>query len=294
MNDKKQIAIGIGEILWDILPDGKVLGGAPTNFAYHISQFGYNGQVVSAIGNDHLGEEILQQLKSKNLGFNIQQNDFQTGIVNVTIDKKGIPQYEIRENVAWDHIEFTPETEIIARNTTVVCFGTLAQRSLISRNTILRFMDLLPTEALRVFDINLRQHYFNKALIENSLHKCNIFKINDEEIEIVAEMFTIKKISEIDICKQLLKKYSLDILILTKGTAGSYIITQSEISFLPTPKVKVVDTVGAGDAFTAAFVATFLKTKNIFTAHEKAVQVSAYVCTQSGATPTFPNEIIAL
>jgi fructokinase len=292
--NEKQIAIGIGEILWDMLPDGKVLGGAPANFVYNISQFGYNGQVVSAIGKDHLGKEILQLLNSKNIGFNIQQNDFQTGVVHVTLDNKGIPQYEICENVAWDHIDFTPEMEILARNTIAFCFGTLAQRSLISRTTILRFMDLLPTEALRVFDINLRQHYFNKALIENSLNKCNILKINDEELEIVAEMFMMKKNSEADICKQMLKKFTLDILILTKGIGGSYVFTKNEISNLPTPQVKVADTVGAGDAFTAAFIASYLNDKNILRAHEIAVQVSAYVCTQIGATPTFPAEIIAL
>jgi fructokinase len=293
MNDKKQIAVGIGEILWDMLPDGKVLGGAPANFAYHISQFGYKGQVVSAIGKDPLGEEILQQLNSKYIDFNIQQNDFQTGVVRVTLDNKGIPQYEIRENVAWDHIEFTPEMEILVRNTTVLCFGTLAQRCLISRSTILRFLDLLPAEAIRVFDINLRQHYFDKQLIEHSLYKCNILKINDEELDIVAEMFRMKKKSETDICKLLLKKFTLDILILTKGIKGSYVLTKNEISYLPTPKVEVADTVGAGDAFTAAFVAAYLKNKNIFSSHKKAVQVSAYVCTQSGATPLFPNEIIA-
>lgn len=294
MNDKKQIAVGIGEILWDILPTGKVLGGAPANFAYHISQFGYKGQVVSAIGKDPLGEEILQQLNSKYIGFNIQQNDFQTGVVRVTLDNKGIPQYQIRENVAWDHIEFTPEMEILARNTTVLCFGTLAQRSLISRATISMFMDLLPSEALRVFDINLRQHYFDKQLIENSLYKCNILKINDEELEIIAEMFALKPLLETTICEKLINKFSLKLLILTKGIVGSYVLSENEISYLPTPKVEVADTVGAGDAFTAAFVAAYLKTKNIFSAHKKAVQVSAYVCTQRGATPSFPNEIIAL
>lgn len=281
--------VGIGEILWDLLPNGKVLGGAPANFVYHVSQFGFDGLVVSAIGNDDLGDEILRNLYTKKMLNHLQKNDFPTGTVNVTIDEKGIPQYEICENVAWENIGFTPEIKKLAQSTKAVCFGSLAQRNNVSRTTIHRFLDLLPAGALKVFDINLRQHFYSNEVIESSLQKCNILKINDEEIVLIAKMFNWKHLSETDICKKILNDYSLTIVILTKGSEGSCIFTANETYFKTTPKIKLADTVGAGDAFTAAFIASLLKNKTIAQAHEKAVQVSAYVCTQFGATPPVPD-----
>jgi len=288
----KTLVIGIGEILWDMLPEGKVLGGAPANFAYHVSQFGFDGRVVSAIGKDTLGDEILNNLNSKKLKYCVEQTDFPTGTVQVTLDEKGIPQYEICENVAWDNIPFTPEMEAIARNTQTVCFGSLAQRSSVSRTFINRFLDILPADTLKVFDINLRQHFYSKELIESSLKRCNVLKINDDEVVVVAGLFGWESKTEMEVCQQLLNDYSLKMLVLTKGIQGSYVLTTNETSFKPTPLVEVADTVGAGDSFTAAFVASILKGQNIQEAHETAVQVSAYVCTQHGAMPVLPKELI--
>jgi fructokinase len=281
--------IGLGEILWDCLPTGKVLGGAPANFAYHATQFGFDGIAVSAIGNDELGQEILDILAEKQLNVLLEKVDFPTGTVQVTIDSRGIPQYEICENAAWDNIPFSPATENLAKSCDVVCFGSLAQRSDVSRNTILQFLELVPQSALKIFDINLRQHFYSKEVIINSLKKSNILKINNDEVKIVADLFGIEKMDEKEACMFLLKKYDLQMVVETKGEQGSYVFTKDETSFMETPRVQVADTVGAGDSFTGAFVAALLNGKTIREAHKSAVEVSAFVCTQHGAMPTLPS-----
>jgi fructokinase len=284
--------VGIGEILWDVFPQGKVLGGAPANFAYHVSQFGLDGVAVSAIGKDDLGREIKVNLQEKALQTVLQEVQQPTGTVQVTLDVKGIPQYEICENVAWDNIPFTAELEALASETQTVCFGSLAQRNEVSHRTILRFLDALPSDALKVFDINLRQHFYGKALLIESLKRCNILKINDDEVKIVAELFQWTGHSEMEVCHRLKTDFDLEMVVLTKGTEGSHVFSKEKTTFKPTPKVVVADTVGAGDSFTATFVAALLKGKDLEVAHELAVQVSAFVCTQKGAMPKLPDHLI--
>lgn len=282
--------VGLGEILWDIFPDRKILGGAPANFACHMSQFGYNAYVVSAVGNDILGKEILTHLKDKQLNCLVETTSYPTGTVQVILDDRGIPEYKIAENVAWDYISFTREMEVLAEVTQAVCFGSLAQRSVVSRSTVREFLRKMPDNSLKIFDINLRQHFYTKELTGESLHLSNVLKINDEEISIVSQMFGYGELTDRDACDRLQQEFDLEIIILTKGINGSFVYTRNETSFLPTPAVSVADTVGAGDSFTAAFAASLLKTGSISDAHKLAVAVSAYVCTRHGAMPDLPDE----
>lgn len=286
--------VGLGEILWDIFPERKVMGGAPANFAYHVSQFGYNGYAVSAVGDDLLGKEILECLSEKELNYLIETTDYPTGTVNVKLNKDGVPEYEICENVAWDNIPLTAKTENLAKNTGTVSFGSLAQRNSVSRETIKKFLKSMPENSLKIFDINLRQHFYTKELIHESLLLSNMLKINDEEVVIVSKLYDYRLDNEQDICKRLLENYNLDIVILTKGTDGSFVFTQKETSYQPTPKVHVADTVGAGDSFTAAFVASYIRGERIQDAHQLAMEVSAYVCTQHGAMPQLPDAYLEL
>lgn len=286
--------VGIGEALFDMLPDGKKLGGAPANFAFHASQFGIDGCAVSAIGNDSLGNELIAELKQHRLNYMIETVDYPTGTVQVSLDANGIPSYDISEGVAWDNIPFTPALARKAEECTAVCFGSLAQRSEGSRNTIYRFLDTMPDEEGRykVFDINLRQHFFTTDIITESLKRCNILKINDEELIVLSKMFDASLTDQPSFCRHLLEEYSLKALILTCGVHGSYVFTPSDTSFLATPKVDAIDTIGAGDSFTGAFIAAIICGKSVRDAHALAVNVSAYVCTQKGAMPVLPEHLI--
>lgn len=286
----KRYVVGLGEVLWDVLPEGKKLGGAPANFAYHAGQFlGMDNTIaVSALGDDPLAEETVEALKQHQLNYLLLRVPYPTGTVQVTLDGQGIPSYEIKENVAWDNIPFNDDIADIARNCQAVCFGSLAQRNSVSRTTIHQFLDATPANCLKVFDINLRQHFYNKEIIQDSIRHCNILKINDEELELVGQLFGYPDLDFENKCWLILGKYNLDMLVLTCGTNGSYVFTPGNVSFQSTPKVQVADTVGAGDSFTGSFVASILKGKNVAEAHGIAVQVSAYVCTQNGAMPPLP------
>ncbi len=298
----KSYVIGIGEALFDCLPEGRKLGGAPANFAYHVSQFGLHGCAISAIGDDELGKEIVDTFNAVHLDHILPVVEQPTGTVKVTLDEKGVPQYEICLGVAWDNIPLSNEMIEIAHQAQAACFGSLAQRSERSRETIQAFLDAMPADSLRVFDINLRQSWYTAEVIADSLSRANILKINDEELDVVATMLLGepsvpgKLIAEDAartrrVCRELIARYNLDMLILTCGAIGSYVFTESQESYVATPKVEVADTVGAGDSFTATFVAQLLLGKTIKEAHRKAVQVSAFVCTQRGAMPVLPEEL---
>lgn len=293
MENNNKYVVGIGEVLWDVLPEGKKLGGAPANFAYHVSQFGLNSRVVSAIGNDKLGAEIERDFSEKGLEGIIEKVAYPTGTVQVSLDDNGVPNYTIKENVAWDNIPFTTALKELAQHTCAVFYGSLAQRNIVSRETIHAFLDAMPKEgAYKIFDINLRQNFYTKDIICESLERCNVLKINDEELVAVSRLFGYPGIDLQDKCWILLAKYDLKMLILTCGVNGSYVFTPGHVSFVETPKVTVADTVGAGDSFTAAFVSAILRGLSVSEAHKLAVNVSAYVCTQNGAMPILPDNFI--
>lgn len=291
MNNQKRYVVGLGEVLWDVLPEGKKLGGAPSNFAYHAGQFlGMDNTIaVSALGEDKLGEETIKALEEHQLNCLLPRVPYPTGTVQVQLDEQGIPTYDIKENVAWDNIPFTKEVEEVASSCRAVCFGSLAQRNVVSRETIHRFLDLTPKDCMKIFDINLRQNFYNKEIIKESLQRCNVLKINDEELVLIGRMFGYPGLDIENKCWLILGKYNLDMLVLTCGTNGSYVFTPGQMSFQETPKVEVADTVGAGDSFTGSFCAAILSGKPVAEAHKLAVEVSAYVCTQNGAMPTLPE-----
>lgn len=254
------IVVGIGEALWDMLPDGKKLGGAPANFACHVSQLGFDSCVISAVGDDDLGRELVAQLSDKNIRMLVSTVPYPTGTVQVSLDEKGVPCYDITQNTAWDNTPYTKELESLAGKTAAVCFGSLAQRSEASRAAINGFLSALNREVCRyrVFDVNLRQHFYTREILNASMEQCNILKINDEELVELGAVFGYH--GEIkSVCREIQKDYDLDMLILTCGESGSYIFYDSRVSYLETPIVKVADTVGAGDSFTAAFVVALLK-----------------------------------
>lgn len=291
--NSQPIVVGMGEALWDVLPEGKKLGGAPANFAYHVSQFGLESRVVSAVGQDKLGAEILDNFRQKQLYGLIETVPYPTGTVQVELDAEGVPCYDIKEGVAWDNIPYTQALDGLARQTHAVCFGSLAQRSIVSRQTIHRFLDVMPDapDTLKIFDINLRQSFYSKEILCDSFRRCNVLKINDEELVTVSRMFGYPGIDLQDKCWILLAKYNLKMLILTCGVNGSYVFTPGHVSFVETPKVQVADTVGAGDSFTAAFTSAILRGRSVAEAHRLAVETSAYVCTQQGAMPVLPKTL---
>ena len=280
----KQKIIGIGEALWDCLPEGSKLGGAPANFAYHVSQYGYNACAISALGNDALGDETKNIFKRNHMKYIMPVVNYPTGTVQVTLDDEGVPTYDIKNDVAWDNIPFTPDIEAAAQQCRAVCFGSLAQRSEVSRTTINRFLDATPEKCLKIF--------YTKDVICESMHRANILKINDEELVTIGRLFGYPGLDIENKCWLLLGKYNLDMLVLTCGVNGSYVFAPDHKSFFETPHVEVADTVGAGDSFTASFVAAILAGKSIEEAHRLAVDVSAYVCTCDGAMPVIPREYL--
>ena len=288
---ENKYVVGLGEALWDVLPEGKKLGGAPSNFAFHAGQFGLNSIAVSALGEDQLAEETVQQLEEKELNYCMPRVPYPTGTVQVALDEEGVPTYDIKENVAWDNIPFTDEVKHVAQNTRAVCWGSLAQRNATSRETIYSFLDNTPNDCMKIFDINLRQNFYTKEVICESLKRCNVLKINDEELVTIGRMFGYPGLDIENKCWLILGKYNLDMLVLTCGVNGSYVFTPGAMSFQETPKVEVADTVGAGDSFTGTFCAAILAGLPVAEAHRHAVEVSAFVCTQNGAMPQVPDTL---
>jgi fructokinase len=286
-------AVGIGEVLFDIFPTGKNLGGAPLNFAHHLNSLGINCLPVSAVGKDKNGKELIQTIQSNSLSTEYIQvkSDYPTGKVQVEIDEKGIPQYTIHENVAWDNIDMNDELIDLAGNCNVICFGTLAQRSEVSKHTIRNFIENLSGNCIKVFDINLRQNYYSDEIIDRSMHLASVLKLNDDELTIVASILGYTSSIE-SILSNLLTKFELHYIALTQGSKGSILISLEKISSLKPDTISIADTVGAGDAFTAGLVYGLLKDFDIDKTNRIANQLASYVCSKNGATPKLEAELL--
>ena len=282
----KPVVVGIGELLWDMLPEGKRAGGAPINFVYNATQLGADGYAISAVGKDALGDEIIKELEKSHIHHVLERNDYPTSIVEVVLNN-GIPAYTIVEGVAWDHLAATAEEIAVVQKADAVCFGTLALRSPQTRQAVITLLKNAPQAAYKLFDVNLRSNYYSKELIDELLQEANVFKINDEEMVKVQELFGLH-LSDEEICKWFIQKYDLRYLIFTAGEKYSIVYSAGgEKSYLDTPKVKVADTVGAGDSFSAGFVMGLLTGKSMREAHKQAVATAAFVCTKSGAWPEY-------
>ncbi len=289
---KKPVVVGVGEVLWDLLPTGRQFGGAPANFAFHAAMLGAEAHVVSAVGNDSLGREILDRLDG--LGIHREHvavdDRHPTGTVSVELDNHGKPSYVIHEGVAWDFIPTTPTLLDLARLADAVCFGSLAQRSEVSRATLRKFLSATSQHCLKVFDINLRQHYYGLEIIEAGLTASDVLKLNDEELPVVAGLLSLRG-DEDRLLRLLLERFSLRLIALTKGSRGSVLASLSGTSVHPGVPTTVVDTVGAGDAFTAAVVMGLLDGRDLDAINQRANLLASRVCGEAGATPRILDDV---
>jgi fructokinase len=284
--------VGIGEVLWDLLPTGPQLGGAPANFAYHTHSLGANACVVTRVGKDDFGRAILKRFEQMEIADGTMQVDETalTGTVTVALSNQGIPNYIIHENVAWDHLAVTLPSLKAVREASAVCFGSLAQRGDISRAAIQRLVAAAPAGALRVFDINLRQKYFSGEVIEQSLRLANVLKLNDAELPVLAQLFGLTGSTRQQI-ESLAQKFSLQLVALTRGPAGSLLFQSGQWSDCPSIPITIVDTIGAGDSFTAALVMGLLCKMPLDEINDLADEVARHVCSRAGATPPLPKHL---
>jgi len=290
MLEEKRIVVGLGELLWDLFSGGKQLGGAPANFAYITSLLGDKGIPASRLGADDLGTQALHRLRQLGLSTEFIQNDADhpTGTVKVEVDSSGQPRFEISQSVAWDFLDCTPQWQTLAQRADAICFGSLAQRSETSRGTIRKFLNSMRPEALRVFDVNLRQDFFTTQVLAESMQLASVVKLNHEELPRIMQLFELEHTSEESSARRLLATHRLDLVCITRGTNGSLLVSAGEANGHPGFRIKVADTVGAGDAFTAALVHGYLRQSPLAQINETANRVGAWVASQPGATPA-PN-----
>ena len=284
--------VGLGEVLWDVLPGGKQLGGAPANFAYMASLLGDQGIVASRVGQDDLGKEALGRMRGLGLNAAFVQTDTEhpTGTAHVSLDAHHQPTFTITEPVAWDFLEFTSAWEKLAHEADVVCFGTLAQRSQASRQAIQSFLGAA-RKATRVFDINLRQSYYSPEIVRSSLDHAQILKVNHEELPILTKIFRLNCGTEVVCAESLLRAFDLQLVCVTRGEQGSLLVNRTAVATHPGIRVEVADTVGAGDGFTACLVHHFMRGESMEKINEAANRFAAWVAGQSGGTPAMSADV---
>ena len=286
MNEPSPAIIGLGEILWDVFPDGARFGGAPANLACHVAALGHRAQMVGSVGRDDLGRRALAELSSRGVGIDSVHcdKDRATGVVTVSLDDNGVASYEFASDTAWDALPWSDDLARLAARTPAVCFGTLAQRSEQSRETIRRFVLATPSTSLRVFDVNLRPPFVSDGVIRESLDWANVLKLNDEELPVLAALCDLSG-SEVQIIEALADRFSLRAVALTRGPDGAVLLCDGRLSDQPGIETQVVDTVGAGDAYTAVLTIGLVEGRDLDELNRHACRVAAFVCSQSGATP---------
>lgn len=281
-------------MLWDVLPGGLQLGGAPANFACMISALGDAGVIASRIGTDALGDEALGQLLSRGVDTSHVQRDEErlTGTAQVRVGADGQPDFTIAEGAAWEGLAWTPQWEALAARADAVCFGTLAQRAPAARETIQRFLRATRPTALRVFDVNLRQHFHSAEIVAESLRAATLVKLNHDELPRVAEMLELGGRGEYAIANRLIQVFDLKLICVTRGARGSLLASDDEMIEHPGVPISVADTVGAGDAFTAALVYHFLRGAGLEKMSAAANHLGSWVASQPGATPCLPATVL--
>ena len=288
---KRHIIVGIGEILWDVFPDGPRFGGAPSNFSCSAAELAKGAAevfMVSAVGDDDLGGKAVDSLRQHGVDTTcVQIAEQPTGQVLVELDPAGVASYRFAENTAWDNLRYDDALQRRARDCDAVCFGTLGQRSTCSRNTIQKFVRATSDDTLRILDVNLRAPYFDDEIILESLALANVLKLNDEELPRLASLCNVAG-SDVEILRQIATQNQLQCIALTRGAAGAVIICGDDVSDMPGMSVEIADTVGAGDAFTAAMTLDLLAGRNVKQVNQSAIAAASWVCSQDGATPTFP------
>lgn len=284
--------VGIGEWLWDLLPGHSQMGGAPANFAFQASALGAHSRIISRVGDDELGRQLLQRLDGAGISAESIQIDptAPTGTVTVIVDEQGQPRFTIHENVAWDRLETTQEGIRAVAESDAVCFGTLAQRSERSRSAIRSFVSAARSGCLRILDVNLRQHYYSPELLSASLELANVLKVNDTELPVMGEILGLEA-DPSSTMLHLADRFALRVIALTRGAHGSLLLRDGRWSDHPGIPTTVVDTVGAGDAFTAAMAIGLLSGWDLDTINERSNAVASAVAAQAGATPILPREI---
>lgn len=287
----RPLMVGLGELLWDLLPAGRVMGGAPANFAYMSTVLGNEGVVASRLGCDALGQEARQVMEALHLCTSYVQSDEEhaTGTAGVVLDAGGQPKFTIKYPVAWDYLEWTPAWEELSARTDVVCFGSLAQRSAVSAATIERFLHHLPKTALRICDVNLREPFYSTEVLGRCFRHANILKVNIDELLRISTLMKMNLREEEAIARRLMQEFELVIVCITRGAKGSLLVSLEDVADHPGLDVKVADAVGAGDAFTACLAHYYIRGEKLEKISERANRFASWVATQVGATPIIPS-----
>lgn len=293
MTSTSPTVVALGELLWDVFPDGARFGGAPGNFAHHAASLGADVWMVSGVGDDELGASALEHLRASGLHVDhvIVSDSLPTGAVQVQLDQAGHASYHFNDCDAWDKIPWSDELGELARRAEAVCFGTLGQRNEVSRQTIQSFLASTSSSTWRVLDLNLRPPYYDAEVIDQSLQLANVLKLNDDELGFLARLYELDAEGERDRAAELVERFQLELVALTRGDRGGMLVRQGEVSEVESRPVDIRDTVGAGDSFTAAVVIGLIHGIDLDTINQTACRVAEFVCTQGGATPRLPKEL---